>query len=79
MPLPHAVLPLDAHRGRRCLIACLALLLGSCMLPEPNPERLRCFHACAVQKDGCMLHAANADQVQFCDLQSQQCSGACPP
>ena len=57
-------------------LAWAVLALGGCMM-GPDPEAVRCYQACGRQKDGCMLHATSATQIQRCDYESSRCNGVC--
>ena len=43
----------------------------------PSDEELRCYQACARDKDACMLAAATPEQIQSCDARSSRCTVGC--
>jgi hypothetical protein len=51
-------------------------VMSACKL-GPSEEELRCYQACARDKDACMLSASTPEQIQACDARSSRCSVSC--
>lgn len=54
----------------------LMLALAGCKM-GPSDEEVRCYQACARDKDACMLSASTAEQIQACDSRSSRCTATC--
>lgn len=55
----------------------VALQTGCLVDTGPGEEQLRCYQACARDKDSCMLQAMNARQIQACDQRGAHCGELC--
>lgn len=55
----------------------VAVVMASGCYMGPSDEALRCYQACGREKDGCLLQAATAQQIQACDQRSSRCSAVC--
>jgi hypothetical protein len=54
----------------------LLFVVGGCKI-GPSEEELRCFEACARDKDACMLSSSTGEQIQSCDARSSRCTVSC--
>jgi uncharacterized membrane protein len=61
---------------RRWVWAAVVVVVSGCFM-GPSEEQLRCYQACAREKDSCMLSAITAQQIQTCDGRGSRCSAVC--
>jgi hypothetical protein len=54
----------------------LVVALPGCRM-GPSDEQVRCYQACARDKDACMLSASTAEQIQSCDARGSRCTESC--
>ena len=51
----------------------LLLLLASCTVLTPNPEKRICNDKCLSTKDECMVNAMSATDIEQCDVTVRKC------